>query len=252
MQVGLSCEVQVRATSREHNDKGTDLRRRELLARAATLTGVLTLNITLAIRNVLAMGDVPAIPGVRHLKGTLTINGKVAKIGDLVAPGDTLVTGPDSEAVVVHNRDALLLRANTTLQIDSDDKTLINFMRVTAGAVLSVWGPRKQAIGITTPLASIGIRGTGIYVDSTPEFTYACTCYGVADLEPVAAPEKRRTVKTTYHDAPFFIYPNAEQPLVSGPVINHTDEELIMLEALFRRVPPFTTHPNYGEGGGGY
>ena len=72
MQVGLSCEVQVRATSREHNDKKTDLRRRELLARAATLTGVLTLNITLAIRNVLAMADVPAIPGVRHLKGTLT------------------------------------------------------------------------------------------------------------------------------------------------------------------------------------
>ena len=234
------------------NDAATDLRRRKLLARAAALTGIMTLNITLAIRNVLAMADVPAIPGVRHLKGTLSINGKAAKVGDLVAPGDLLVTGADSEALVVHNQNALLIRANTRLRIDSDDQTFINLMRITAGAVLSVWGPRKQALGITTPIASIGIRGTGIYVDSTPEFTYACTCYGVADLVPTAAPDKLRTVQTTYHDAPFFIYPNAEEPLVSGPVINHTDEELIMLEALFRREPPFTTHPNYAEGGGGY
>ena len=234
------------------NDAATDLRRRKLLARAAALTGIMTLNVTLAIRNVLAMADVPAIPGVRHLKGTLSINGKAAKVGDLVKPGDLLVTGADSEALVVHNQDALLIRANTRLRIDSDDQTFINLMRITAGAVLSVWGPRKQALGITTPIASIGIRGTGIYVDSTPEFTYACTCYGVADLVPTAAPDKLRTVQTTYHDAPFFIYPNAEEPLVSGPVINHTDEELIMLEALFRREPPFTTHPNYAEGGGGY
>ena len=231
------------------NDAATDLRRRKLLARAAALTGIMTLNVTLAIRNVLAMADVPAIPGVRHLKGTLSINGKAAKVGDLVAPGDLLVTGADSEALVVHNQDALLIRANTRLRIDSDDQTFINLMRITAGAVLSVWGPRKQALGITTPIASIGIRGTGIYVDSTPEFTYACTCYGVADLVPTAAPDKLRTVQTTYHDAPFFIYPNAEEPLVSGPVINHTDEELIMLEALFRREPPFTTHPNYQSGG---
>ncbi len=230
-------------------DSATDLRRRRLLQRAAALTGILTFNVTLAIRNVLAMADVPAVPGVRRLKGTLSINGLAAKIGDLVAPGDTLVTGPESEALVVHNQDALLIRADTTLRIDSDDQTFINLMRITAGAVLSVWGPRKQALGISTPLASIGIRGTGIYVDSTPEFTYACTCYGVADLEPVAAPDKRRTVRTTYHDAPFFIYPNAEQPLISGPVINHTDDELIMLEELFRRVPPFTTHPNYAGGG---
>ena len=233
------------------NDAATDLRRRKLLARAAALTGIMTLNVTLAIRNVLAMADVPAVPGVRHLKGTLSINGKAAKVGDLVAPGDLLVTGADSEALVVHNQDALLIRANTRLRIDSDDQTFINLMRITAGAVLSVWGPRKQALGITTPIASIGIRGTGIYVDSTPEFTYACTCYGVADLVPTAAPDKLRTVQTTYHDAPFFIFPNADEPLILGPVINHTDEELIMLEALFRREPAFVSHPNYAEGGAG-
>ncbi len=230
-------------------DEHTDLRRRRLLLRAAALTGVFTLNVTLAIRNVLAMGEVPAIPGVNQLRGTLTINGHPAKVGDPVAPGNTLVTGPDSEALVVHNRDALLIRAETTVRLDSADQTFINLMRITAGAVLSVWGPRQQAIAITTPLASIGIRGTGIYVDSTPAFTYACTCYGLADLIPVVAPGKLKTVRTTYHDAPHFIYADPERPLVEAPVINHTDEELIMLEALFRRVPPFTTHPNYLDGG---
>jgi hypothetical protein len=228
----------------------TDRRRRRLLAAAAALTGSATLNLTLAIRNVLAMANVPPVPGVNALKGTLTINGKPAAVGDPVAPGDTLVTGPESEAVVVHNRDALLIRADTRLRIDSDDATLINLMRITAGAVLSVWGSRRQAIGITTPIASIGIRGTGIYIEVRPDLTYACTCYGVADLVPVAAPDKLKTVKTTYHDAPHYIYPDPDQPLVEAPVINHTDAELIMLEALFRRVPPFTEHPNYAQGGG--
>ncbi len=237
----------------DHSDKKTDLRRRKLLIRAAALTGIVTVNVTLAIRNVLAMANAPAIPGIRMLKGTITVNGKPGKVGDLVSPGDTLVTGPDSQAVVVHNQDALLIRANTTVRIDSNDQTFINLMQISAGAVLSVWGSRKQAIGITTPIASIGIRGTGIYVDSTPEFTYACTCYGLADLIPVAAPAKLKTVKTTYHDAPHYIYPDADRPLEEAPVINHTDEELIMLEALFRRVPPFTEHPNYIDaGGGGY
>jgi hypothetical protein len=233
-------------------DASIDRHRRRLLAAAAVLTGSATLNLTLAIRNVLAMANVPPVPGVNALKGTLTINGKPAAVGDPVAPGDTLVTGPESEAVVVHNRDALLLRADTRLRIDSDDGTLINLMRITAGAVLSVWGSRRQAIGITTPIATIGIRGTGIYIEARPELTYACTCYGLADLVPVVAPGKLKTVKTTYHDAPHYIYPDADQPLVEAPVINHTDAELIMLEALFRRVPPFTEHPNYLRGGGGY
>ena len=220
-----------------------------MLLRAAAYTGLLTSNVTLAIRNVLAMSEAPVKPGVRSLEGSLTINGRPAGVGDPVAPGDLLVTGADSEALVVHNRDALLIRADTEVRIDSDDQTLINLMRITAGAVLSVWGPRKQAIGITTPIASIGIRGTGIYVDSRTDYTYACTCYGVADLVPVAAPAKLRSVRTTYHDAPYFIYPREDEPLVPGPVINHTDAELIMLEELFRRVPPFTTHPNYLGGG---
>lgn len=224
---------------------GNDLRRRRLLLRAAALTGIATLHPVLAIRNVLAMANVPPIPGIRTLKGTITINRKPGKVGDTVAPGDTLVTGPESEAVVVHNRDALLIRANTRLRIDSDDATLIKAMRVTAGAVLSVWGWRNQSIDIATPIASIGIRGTGIYVDSRPDYTYACTCYGVADLAPVVAPDKVQSVRTTYHDAPFYIYPDPATPFEQAPVINHTDDELIMLEWLFRRTPPFTDDPGY-------
>jgi hypothetical protein len=233
----------------ETGERAIDRRRRVLLVRAAALTGIATLNVTLAIRNVLAASGAPPVPGIRTLKGTITVNGRPGRVGDLVSPGDVLVTGPDSEAVVVHERDALLIRADTTLRIDSGDSKLINLMRITAGAVLSVWGPRDQAIGITTPIASIGIRGTGIYVDSRDEYTYACTCYGLADLVPVAAPAKLKTVKTTYHDAPHFIYADADEPLREAPVINHTDEELIMLEALFRRAPPFTEHPNYLRGG---
>ena len=234
---------------RDGNGSPIARRRRRLLARAAALTGLATLNVTLAIRNVLAMSNAPPVPGIRTLEGTITVNGRPGKVGDLVNPGDTLVTGPESQAIVVHNRDALLIRADTTVKVDSGDSTFLNLMRITAGAVLSVWGPREQPLGIQTPIASIGIRGTGIYVDSRDEYTYACTCYGVADLVPVAAPGKQRSVQTVYHDAPFFIYAKPDEPFVEAPVINHTDEELILLESLFFRVPPFTEHPNYSGNG---
>ena len=52
----------------------------------------------------------------------------------------------------------------------------------------------------------------------------------------------RETVRTTHHDAPRYIYAHAEMPIKMiepAPLINHTDAELIMLEALVGRRPPF-------------
>jgi hypothetical protein len=47
--------------------------------------------------------------------------------------------------------------------------------------MLSVFGPEK--LTIDTPLATNGIRGTGVYVEITPYRSYVCLCYGQADLQ---------------------------------------------------------------------
>lgn len=48
----------------------------------------------------------------------------------------------------------------------------------------------------------------------------------------------KETVKTNHHDEPRYIY-SKKNIIVKAPVINHTDLELIMLEELVLREPPF-------------
>ena len=112
-------------------------------------------------------------------------------------------------------------------------------LRIVTGAVLSVFQPGKPKM-INTPTATIGIRGTGIYVEALPGETYVCTCYGVADLAAVNDPAAYETVRTEHHDQPRFVMAHgAPQMIMKAPVINHTDAELILLESLVGRVPAF-------------
>ena len=115
-----------------------------------------------------------------------------------------------------------------------DSETLVT------GKLLSVFGrgPRR----IATSTATIGIRGTGIYIEAEAERTYVCTCYGVVDLQASNMPAAKETVRTIHHDAPRYIYAHGEMPIQmiqTAPVMNHSDAELIMLEALVGREPPF-------------
>ena len=52
------------------------------------------------------------------------------------------------------------------------------------------------------------------------------------------APEINETVTTLHHDQPRFIY-SGEKRIDPASVINHSDQELILLERLVGRVPPF-------------
>ena len=42
--------------------------------------------------------------------------------------------------------------------------------------------PKGRQLRLTTQTATIGIRGTGVYVEAEPSQTYFCTCYGIADV----------------------------------------------------------------------
>ena len=111
-----------------------------------------------------------------------------------------------------------------------------------SGAALSVFSPGEPRT-LTTITATIGIRGTAVYLEAEEARTYACVCYGEAELVATADPSARETVRTRHHEQPRYIMGSgAPQMLMGAPVINHTDAELIMLESLTGRRPPFYSY----------
>ena len=208
-------------------------RRREWLKRAL-LGGAA---MPLLLRDALAARKHPS--GMLTIKGEVLINGSAAATGALVKPGDSVATARAGAAVFVVGGDAFLLRENSEL-LTAGGRVLIASLRLVTGKLLSVFGPGPRRI--TTPTATIGIRGTGIYIEAGTDRSYVCTCYGVVDLQASNMPEARETVRTIHHDAPRYIYAHGEMPIKMiepAPVINHSDAELIMLEALLGRKPSF-------------
>lgn len=207
--------------------------RRDWLKRAL-LGGAL---LPLLLRDALAADRRPS--GMLEVKGEVLINGRLAQPGAALNPGDRVATAAGSSAVFVLGRDAFLIREQSELRT-AGGRPLANVLRLVTGKLLSVFGRGTRRIA--TPTATIGIRGTGIYIEAEAERSYVCTCYGVVELQANNMPEARETVRTTHHDAPRYIYAHGEMPIKMieiAPVINHTDTELIMLEALVGRVPPF-------------
>ena len=198
------------------------MRRRDLLLGGAAL---------LLAREALAQGRVK--PGVRRASGEVTINGEPVKEGAVVKRGDRISTGPNSQVVFAVDRDAMLVRQNSTVELAQ------SALRIVSGAVLSVFAP-TQPRQVRTPTSTIGIRGTAVYVEVEPQRTYVCTCYGEAVLEPAGDPSARETVRTTHHEQPRYIHAKGAPKMVTpAPMVNHTDAELEMLEALVGREPPF-------------
>jgi hypothetical protein len=211
--------------------------RRRWLLRAAAALGAASLPST--IRQALAMGENPAAPGLYRVDGDVRVNGKAAASGFLIRPGDVIETGARSQAVFIVGRDAYLLRAGSRLETRGREM-LIDALRVVTGKLLSVLGPGARRIETST--ATIGVRGTGIYIEVDPDRTYVCTCYGTADLQSSLKPDERETVTTRHHDQPRYIYGKSMpsiKMIEGAPVVNHTDAELVMLEALVGRRPPF-------------
>lgn len=199
--------------------------RRRFLAAGAAL---------LLVREALAAGRLEK--GVYRVSGEARINGVPARPGMDVKPGDTVVTGPGSEIIFVVNRDAFLMRGNSRLEVGG---AAADVFRLVTGALLSVYQPGVRKT-LRAQNATIGIRGTAVYVESAVDKTYVCTCYGEAELVPEGDPGAAETVRTRHHEQPRYIMPKgAPQMLMTAPVINHTDAELSMLESLVGRSVPF-------------
>ncbi|MEO7812720.1 MAG: FecR domain-containing protein [Usitatibacter sp.] len=186
-------------------------------------------------------GTLPAGRSIYRLVGEVGVNGKAATLQTVVNPGDTVRTGKGSECIFVVAGHSMIMRENSSLTIDAQeaDSGLVRGLRILAGALLQV--SRGSRIGVTTANASIGIRGTGFYVEAEPNRTYFCTCYGVTDIAAASDPDSRETITATHHDRPVYVVSDAARGkgIRNAPFVNHTDQELALIEALVGREPPF-------------
>ncbi len=218
-------------------------RRRAWLQKAAALGWFGPAGVAGLIQEALAKGDIPTAQGISSLTGEATVNGVAARVGTLVKPGDTIATAKGSSAVIVVGKDAYLLRENTRITFTAGttpgvaDKVLL-----VTGKVLSVFGKRgdgADGVQIRARNATIGIRGTGCYLEIHEGRTYFCLCYGTAVVDGGNMAHSK-TITTTHHESPVWLDERGDVMKVEeAGFVNHNDAELIMLEKLQGREPPF-------------
>jgi len=222
---------------------------RRTLMKSLAAMGIMGSSTIGLIRAVLAGSGAPILQGVNQVESDTRINGKAVGVGDPVNLGDRIVTNGTGVVTIVMGGDAFLIRGNSDITLGQPDDTgAITTARVERGSILSVFGINRGTRFMLTPTTSIGIRGTGLYIEVRANRDYVCTCYGEVRISPNIAPELAQTFITRHHDEPRYIYPNRpNNPLVKAPVINHSDAELYMLEGLVKRRPPYD---DYGSSGG--
>ncbi|RDH82389.1 MAG: hypothetical protein DIZ80_08830 [endosymbiont of Galathealinum brachiosum] len=225
--------------------KNLDDRRREFLLSALS-AGLYATGSMGILQPVWAMGKIPKqlVPGksIYDLSGDVRVDGVPATEETLINVNSTVKTGDGSHVIFAVGKDAFVLRSNSSVKVEGS--SIISQIRLISGKLLSVFGKRveKQTLSLHTTTATIGIRGTGVYLEAEEKQTYVCTCYGTAELSANEDSKSVERVETRHHDAPRFILADQSvgKNIQPAPVFNHTDDELALVETLVGRVVPFS------------
>jgi hypothetical protein len=172
---------------------------------------------------------------VREVSGEVTVNGFAVTRQTALRSGQTLRSGPDGRISFTLGSDAYFLRPNSRLYLDTSrpSEPFVNFLRLLTGALGGTF-QRGNPRTVTTPTSTIGIRGTGIYIEAGTEWTYACTCFGTTEISSAAM--ERQSVSSQSHEARL-IRPGL--PIARAGFERHSSEEIAALEALVGRPNPF-------------
>lgn len=178
---------------------------------------------------------------IHSLEGEALVNGRPADLQTRIRAGDRIETRADSEIIFVVGGDSFILRSSSVMEI-AGGNFLIQGLSLLSGSLLSVFARRKASEPLTMsgPTATIGIRGTGVYMEAEPDLTYLCTCYGKVTLASNTDPDDSEVITTTDHDLPRYITskPVKGTRIRQAPVINHSNSELKLLEAIVGRKVP--------------
>lgn len=179
---------------------------------------------------------------VRELSGSVLLNGRSMTPASAPVAGDSLFTGASGQVSFTIGGDAIFLRPGSELRLVARAReTLVNGLRLVTGRMGATFG-RGGARSVIARTVTIGIRGTGVYVETTPEETYACTCFGATELtsnadgsmmERVAVSARNHEARRIYRD------PQMGMRVVEAGFERHTNEEMTRLEALAGRPNPF-------------
>lgn len=227
---------------------------RQMLAASGALTGSALLPSL-----VHAFGKIPkklqAGQSVYDLRGKVLVDGKPADRKTVISSSSKVETASNSYVIFAVGQDAHVLRENSQLQLSGSD-AVADAMRLFTGKVLSVFGQRKagRKMALHTTTATIGIRGTGVYMESETDASYVCTCYGSVALASSTSPDVREDIVSAHHDAPRYILANPEggKLIVPAPMKNHTDEELMLIEEIVGRHAPISAAQGYSTPRRGY
>jgi hypothetical protein len=176
---------------------------------------------------------------IHAMSGQVLLNGRPMARNAVVRAGQTISTGPDGQVWFTVAGDAFFLRAGSELRLrpGSVRDTVIEALRLVSGALGATFarGARRTVV---TQTITIGVRGTGIYLETAPQETYACTCFGSTELlsldsggvmEGVTASGQKHVARRIGADG------------VTAPAAfeRHTNEEMSRLERLAGRPNPF-------------
>jgi len=224
---------------------------------AMLVGGVAGLSSSMLLRQAAAMGFFEIPMGMYRIDGEVEINGIAATIGSPVNPGDVITTGESSLAIFLIGKDVYLLREHSRLYLEAGSAAslqakIADVIRMTKGQLLAVFGEGEKRV--VMPTATVGVRGTGIYMEPGTDRSYYCNCYGTAEIVSAVDPTVQLTVETVHHEAPVFIYSSrseseTNQYIEKAPVYNHSDAELIMLESIVFRKPAFHDPNDHGRQG---
>lgn len=221
-----------------------DEKRREYLVKMLTLAGLSATPFNLV--QAAWWGSTPDKmdddKSIFSMEGKVRVNGQTADLDTRIKGGDVVATSGDSEVVFAVGSDSFIMRSDSEMEIEGGG-FFVDSLRMLTGSVLSVFGKRKpnQVMTMNTGTATIGIRGTGVYMEAEPDLTYLCTCYGQVGLFSSKDPNDSELITATHHDAPKYIANKAARGsyIRPAPFKNHTDAELKLLEAIVGREVPF-------------
>ena len=180
---------------------------------------------------------------ILELSGDVFINKNLATPSSIIRSGDQVTTAFNGRIVFSMAQDVYLLQAGSSLELVSQDGAIISGLRLLTGGLLSVFGTRgdkrnSSQTKIYTRTATIGIRGTGVYLNSQPDKLYFCTCYGKTELD--LGHNHLEQIEAKHHNAVDVTGTTANSmKMLATEVKNHTDDELRLLEKYAGRIPLF-------------
>lgn len=174
------------------------------------------------------------------IKGQVKVDGKRASAQQEIRPGQEVSVSPGGSAAFAVGQDAFILKGRergASLEIEGKGSG-VDQLRLISGGLVATFGKGPERKIVTTS-ATIGIRGTGCYVESQLNRSYICYCYGRFAFNSRDDDRVREDFEASYHDAGRFMLRWPRPRIVSAGGLGHDDDDLILAESLVGRKPPF-------------